>query len=118
LAEGLLARGNNAEKDNGQALDDDLFGYKSTAGSSQGECARLLRSILAHGGTDELIVLESDSRSEDGDDNLDTTCDLRTLDGGQLAHTAPFPQLDPLVCAQLMICYTRALPYYKASHKI
>ena len=34
LAEELLIQENNTEKDNSQALDSDLFGYKSIVGSS------------------------------------------------------------------------------------
>jgi hypothetical protein len=44
--------------------------------------------MLAHSVTDEPIVLESDIRSEDGDDNFDTTHGLRTLDGDQPGHGA------------------------------
>jgi hypothetical protein len=44
--------------------------------------------ILAYTFTDELIVLESDSRLEDGDNNLDNTHALRTLDSMPAGHDA------------------------------
>jgi hypothetical protein len=42
--------------------------------------------MLAHTVADEPIVLDSDSRSEHGDDNLDNTRPLRTVGGEQLDH--------------------------------
>jgi hypothetical protein len=42
--------------------------------------------ILSYTFTDKLIVLESDSRLEDGDNNLDNTHALRTLDGILAGH--------------------------------
>jgi hypothetical protein len=44
--------------------------------------------MLAYTVVDEPIVLESDRRSEHGDDNLDDTHALRTADGEQLGHGA------------------------------
>ena len=41
VEEGSLVQEGTAEKNSGEAMDD-LFGYGSTAGSSQGGCAELL----------------------------------------------------------------------------
>lgn len=69
--QGSLVQKDTTEKNIGEALDD-LFGYGSTAGSSQ----------------DKPIVLDSDSRSEHRDDNLDNTYAFSTLDGEQPSHEA------------------------------
>jgi hypothetical protein len=61
------------------------LGYGSTAGSSQGGCAELLCLNACLYCSDEPTVLESDSGLEDGDDNLNNTRALRTLDAATVA---------------------------------
>lgn len=44
--------------------------------------------MLAYTVADELIILESNSKSEDRDDNLDNTLAFNTRDSEQLSHDA------------------------------
>jgi hypothetical protein len=84
--EGSLLQDGAAESNIGEALDN-LFGYGSTAGSSQGGCAELLCLNACSYRVDAPIVLESDSVLEDGDKNPNTHA-LRSLDTEQLGHDA------------------------------